>query len=83
MAKPNNMSVASGGGEGRSSGGITGKGGKKVTPIYKESIPPASVKVIKPGSKPLTMPNPDTGTFRPFSEYNRMTGGGLNINKIR
>ena len=73
---------------GRTSGGITGKGGGSVTPIYKQSIPPASVKVIKPGSKPLTMPNPDTGTFRPFSEYNRMTGrgaggGGLNINKTR
>jgi hypothetical protein len=37
-----------GGGGGRSSGGITGKGGGQVTPIYKQSIPPATVKVVPP-----------------------------------
>lgn len=52
MAKLGNMSEAPGGGTGigraisRITGGITGKGGKNVTPIYQESIPPASVKVI-------------------------------------
>ena len=45
MARPNNINMAPGGGGGRSSGGITGPGGKSVTPIYKQSIPPASVKV--------------------------------------
>ena len=35
---------------GRNSGGITGTGGNKVTPIYKQSIPPASVKIIPPMS---------------------------------
>ena len=34
----------------RTSGGITGSGGGKVTPIYKASIPPATVKVIPPMS---------------------------------
>lgn len=46
MARPNNINMAPGGGGGRSSGGITGPGGKSVTPIYKQSIPPASVKVV-------------------------------------
>lgn len=32
----------------RNSAGIINKGGKNVTPIYKESIPPASVKVVTP-----------------------------------
>ena len=50
MARPNNINMAPGGGGGRSSGGITGPGGKSVTPIYKQSIPPASVKVLPPMS---------------------------------
>jgi hypothetical protein len=33
----------------RSSGGIIGKGGKSVASVYKESIPPASIK-IRPGN---------------------------------
>lgn len=33
-------------------GGITGKGAAKINPVYKETG--ASVKVIAPGSKPLT-----------------------------
>ena len=50
MAKQ--LPTAGGSGGGRTSGGITGKGGVKVNPVYKEVGP--SVKVIKPGSKPLT-----------------------------
>jgi len=34
----------------RNNAGITGEGGKNVTPIYKQSIPPASVKVVSPKS---------------------------------
>ena len=51
MAKQLPTSMPSGSGA-RSSGGITGKGGAKVNPVYKEVGP--NVKVIKPGSKPLT-----------------------------
>ncbi len=39
----------------RAVGGITGAGSKSVNPVYKEVGP--SVKVIKPGTKPLTKPN--------------------------
>jgi len=35
-------------------GGISGKGSKNVNPVYKETG--NSVKVIKPGTKPLTKP---------------------------
>ena len=51
MAKPSNINMAPGGGGGRTSGGITGPGGKSVTPIYKQSIPPASVKKMVPSSQ--------------------------------
>ena len=43
------------GGGSRGSGGITGSGGKWVNPKYKEVGP--SVKIIKPGTKPLTIPD--------------------------
>ena len=36
----------------RSSGGIVGKGGSSVNPVYKESFPPSSVKVIKGNTGP-------------------------------
>jgi len=54
MAKENPMAIP-GGGSGRMSGGITGKGGKNVNPVY--NAPTSNVKVIKAGSKPLTEPN--------------------------
>ena len=61
MAKENPTATPGGGsGIGRAiarvTGGITGKGGKNVSSIYKESVPPAqsSVKVIPGGSKPAT-----------------------------
>jgi hypothetical protein len=38
----------------RNDGGITGKAGKNVQPPYRETG--NSVKVIKPGTKPLTKP---------------------------
>jgi hypothetical protein len=38
----------------RGAGGITGGGGRNVNPKYKEVGP--SVKVITPGTKPLTKP---------------------------
>ena len=44
-----------GGRSSRRSGGITDSGGVNVNPKYKEVDPP--VKVIKPGSKLLTIPN--------------------------
>lgn len=50
MAKDSNISQTGGGV--RVSGGITGKAGASVTPKYKESIPPASVKVIKGNTGP-------------------------------
>jgi hypothetical protein len=53
MARQTNPQMTPGGGGGaRTSAGISGSGGKKVTPVYKETG--ASVKVIKAGSKPLT-----------------------------
>jgi len=55
MAKYNIMAIPGGSGAGRTSGGITGKGGKNINPVYKETG--NSVKVIKAGSKPLTEPN--------------------------
>ena len=45
MAKDSNVSQTGGGV--RMSGGITAAGGKKVNPVYKESFPPSSVKVVK------------------------------------
>ena len=72
MARPNNINMAPGGGGGRASGGITGKGGKNVTPIYKQSIPPASVKVINPGG-PLTGANENTTVLRSLDAWKRMT----------
>lgn len=50
MAKYNITAIPGGSGGGRTSGGITGNGGTKVTPIYKQSIPPASVRVLPPMS---------------------------------
>ncbi len=38
----------------RGVGGISGKGAKNVDPVYRETG--NSVKVIKPGTKPLTKP---------------------------
>jgi hypothetical protein len=38
----------------RGVGGISGKGSKNVNPVYKESG--GHVKVIQPGTKPLTKP---------------------------
>ena len=49
MARESSMGGITGGGS-RSSGGIMGTGGRSVTPIYKESFPPASVKVVPPKS---------------------------------
>ena len=53
-------------------GGITGKGGKNVTPPFKETG--ASVKVITPGTKPLTKPNVPyhINALRSPSELKRM-----------
>jgi hypothetical protein len=47
--------LGAGGRGGRSSGGITGKGGVNVNPKYKEVGP--SVSIVKPGTKPLTIPD--------------------------
>lgn len=56
MAKPNNINVAPGGGGGaRTSGGITGKGGRNVTPYYKETGD--SMKIIPANSTPRTITN--------------------------
>ena len=38
----------------RAVGGISGKGSKNVAPVYKETG--NSVRVIQPGTKPLTQP---------------------------
>ena len=46
-------------------GGITGKGAKNINPVYKETG--NSVKVIKPGTKPLTQPNVPYQAFAPRS----------------
>jgi hypothetical protein len=50
----------------RSSGGIMGKGGSWVNPKYKEVGP--SVKVITPGTKPLTKPNVPFSAKAPRSQ---------------
>ena len=47
-------------------GGISGKGSKNVNPVYKETG--NSVKVIKPGTKPLTQPNVPYSAFSPRSQ---------------
>jgi len=47
-------------------GGISGKGAKNVDPIYRETG--NSVKVIKPGTKPLTQPNVPYSAFSPRSQ---------------
>jgi hypothetical protein len=47
-------------------GGISGKGSKNVNPVYKETG--NSVKVIKPGTKPLTQPNVPYHAFAPRSQ---------------
>jgi hypothetical protein len=46
-------------------GGISGKGAKNVDPVYRETG--NSVKVIKPGTKPLTQPNVPYHAFAPRS----------------
>ena len=57
----------------RAVGGISGKGAKNVDPVYRETG--NSVKVIKPGTKPLTYPsNPMTLGDRPYSTIKRMGG---------
>jgi hypothetical protein len=54
-------------------GGISGKGGKNVQPVYRETG--NSVKVIKPGTKDLTFPTkPMTSGDRPYSDIRRMRG---------
>ena len=54
-------------------GGISGKGGKNVQPAYRETG--NSVKVVQPGTKPLTYPSkPMTLGDRPYSEIKRMRG---------
>jgi len=70
MAKDSNISQPGGGA--RVSGGITGKGGSWVNPKYKEVGP--SVKVITPGTKPLTKPNVPyhPGALRSLAELKRM-----------
>jgi hypothetical protein len=47
-------------------GGISGKGAKNVDPVYRETG--NSVKVIKPGTKPLTQPNVPYSAFSPRSQ---------------
>jgi hypothetical protein len=70
MAKDSNVSQTGGGV--RMSGGISGKGGVNVNPKYKEVGP--SVKVITPGTKPLTKPNVPyhPGALRSPAELKRM-----------
>lgn len=53
------------GGGSRGVSGITGKGGKFVTKEFKETG--NSVKVIVPGTKPLTKPNVPYSAFVPRS----------------
>ena len=57
----------------RRAGKITGEGGKNVTPIYKQSIPPASVKVIPANSKPRTPAN-DQAVKDAYQKYLTMFG---------
>lgn len=62
---------------GRSSGGITGKGGKNVNPVYKDSG--GHVKKIQAGTKPLTKPDKPyhIGALRSPDQLRRMGGGGI------
>lgn len=61
----------------RNVGGITGKGGKNVNKVYKDSG--AHVKVIAAGSKPLTRPKVPFSAQAPRSQADirRMGGGGI------
>ena len=62
------------------SGGITGKGGKSVNPIYNESVPPASVKQIPGGSKPAT---PKSISAICQAEMNRKDASMAKIDKMK
>ena len=72
MAQASRIEGIAGGSRG--SGGITGPGGKYVNPKYKEVEVGPSVKVIKPGTKPLTKPDVarHAGALRSQSELRRM-----------
>lgn len=60
---------------GRSSGGITGKGGKNVNPVYKDSG--GHVKKIVPGTKPLTRSRTElANTLRSAISATRTNPGG-------
>lgn len=61
----------------RNSGGIKGKGGKNVNPVYKDSG--GHVKVIAAGTKPLTRPNKPyhIGALRSPDQLKRMGGAGI------
>jgi hypothetical protein len=66
------------GGGARTSGGITGSGGAKVNPVYKEVGP--SVKVIKAGSKPLTQKTQEASVL---NEEARIAAAAKRLEKIR
>ena len=59
----------------RNSGGITGKGGKNVNPVYNDSG--GHVKKIVAGTKPLTRPKNvlSVDALRSPAEIRRMGGG--------
>jgi hypothetical protein len=78
MAKPSNINMAPGGGGGRTSGGITGNGGRNINPVY--NTPTSNVKVIKAGSKPLTQ---KTAEASRANEAKRIADAAKRLEKIR
>jgi len=78
MAKENPMAIPGGGGGARTTGGIAGKGGAKVTPVYK--APASNVKVIKAGSKPLTQKTREASAL---NEEARIAAAAKRLEKIR
>jgi hypothetical protein len=82
MAKQ--LPTAGGSGGGRTSGGITGSGGGNVTPIYKQSIPPSTVKVVPPMSdvaRGLTNKNTTNVTnARKSGLVTSQLSSGVNVN---
>ena len=62
---------------------ITGQGGASVSPVYKESIPPASVKIVKP-SKLRGVKNRTadvTARIRKSGEAAARTAADVNVGK--
>jgi hypothetical protein len=60
------------GGGSRGAGGITGGGGKNVNPVYSQSFPPSSVKVVPAKKNPAI--NKITNSLKSWELQQRKSG---------